>query len=72
MSTPTPVIFTEGYDLERKIEDFVAQRSSAVAAQSRAAQSAMQVDFIGLDVDDRRVTVIRDSAAQLGLRLRFG
>lgn len=67
----SPVTFTEGYDLDRKIEDFLAQRSSAVAEGNPSASQPVLVDFIGLEVDDRRLVTLRDAAPQLRLRLRF-
>lgn len=71
MTRVSTVTFTEGYDLDRKIEDFLAQRSSAVAAGSSSALRPLQVDVVGLEVDDRRVVPIRQSANALRLRLRF-
>ena len=67
----SPVTFTEGYDLDRKIEDFLAQRSSAVAHGVPSAGQPVHVEFIGLGRDDRRITTLRAAAAQLRLNLRF-
>ena len=65
------VTFTESYDLDRKIEDFLAQRSSAIAAGSPTANDLVQIDFVGLEEHDRRVARLRNVAGQLRLRLRF-
>lgn len=65
------VTFTESYDLDRRIEDFLAQRSSAIAAGSPLASDPVQVDFVGLEEHDRRVVRLRSVAGQLRLRLRF-
>lgn len=71
MPTRTLVTFTESYDLDRKIEDFLAQRSSAVAAGRPSANEPVQIDFVGLDEQDRRVAPLRNLAGQLKLRLHF-
>jgi hypothetical protein len=65
------VTFSESYDLDRKIEDFLAQRLSAVAAGSPRAADPVQVDFVGLEETDRRVVRLRNAASQLKLRVRF-
>jgi hypothetical protein len=67
----SPVTFTAGYDLDRKIEDFLAQRSSAVAAGSSSAARPLEIEFRGLEPEDRRIIPLRNAAGPLRLRLRF-
>lgn len=69
MPNTRTVSFTQSYDLEGRIDAFLAQRSSALAARNAADHPAVRVELIGIALNDRRVAALHAAATPLRLTI---
>ena len=71
MPNSAAVTFSQSYDLEGRLESFLAQRSSALASAAGEGYPPLRVELLGIPAQDRRLGPLRAAATALRLRIEI-